>query len=304
MIDRIIVGYADTPGGHDALAMGVALAALGPATELVVATVYPSKPSPMDRGVPDWRATLAERARAQLSTARDRHPDGPRTTFRLIAGTSPAEGLHRLANELRAGVVVVGVGHEHGLGRVIAGSVTEQTLHGSPCAVAIAPSGYADSPEPALRTIVVADDGSPAAAKARDVAVSLARDAGADLELVGVSDVTAIWYGAPMAPGIAVDLRETILGRLEEERTAIEGVEHISVRCVEGQPVTALRTVAQDADLLVLGSRNHGLFGRTLLGSVSSPLVRRPPCPMLVVPRCAATPAERHAELDAEPVVG
>lgn len=40
MTSRIIVGYADTPGGYDALAMGLALAALDSSIELVVTTTY------------------------------------------------------------------------------------------------------------------------------------------------------------------------------------------------------------------------------------------------------------------------
>ncbi|HSS43092.1 MAG TPA: universal stress protein [Solirubrobacterales bacterium] len=39
------------------------------------------------------------------------------------------------------------------------------------------------------------------------------------------------------------------------------------------------------ADLLVAGSRNYGPVRRVLLGSVSTQLMHRAPCPVLVVPR-------------------
>ncbi len=40
-------------------------------------------------------------------------------------------------------------------------------------------------------------------------------------------------------------------------------------------------------DLLVVGSRGHGTIERFLLGSTSSALIEKAPCPVLVVPRPA-----------------
>ncbi|MGF0319761.1 universal stress protein [Nocardia fluminea] len=53
---------------------------------------------------------------------------------------------------------------------------------------------------------------------------------------------------------------------------------------VSPSPVSALRRHARHAQLLVVGARGLGAFERTLLGSVSGALARRPRCPLAVVP--------------------
>ncbi|HEY1566382.1 MAG TPA: universal stress protein [Solirubrobacteraceae bacterium] len=60
----------------------------------------------------------------------------------------------------------------------------------------------------------------------------------------------------------------------------------LEVRAVtEGDPAEELATMAEQLDLLVLGSRAYGPAGRLLSGSTSTQLARRAPCPLLVVPR-------------------
>jgi nucleotide-binding universal stress UspA family protein len=56
-------------------------------------------------------------------------------------------------------------------------------------------------------------------------------------------------------------------------------------RLLYGFAAEALEDAAKKADLLVLGSRGRGPLMRTALGSVSGPLARRAPCPILVIPR-------------------
>jgi nucleotide-binding universal stress UspA family protein len=53
----------------------------------------------------------------------------------------------------------------------------------------------------------------------------------------------------------------------------------------EGSPGAAILSAAQaeEADLIVVGTRGHGRVGRLLLGSVSDHVVRHATCPVLVV---------------------
>ena len=60
----------------------------------------------------------------------------------LAGGASVADTLSRAATERRADLLVLGSSHRGALGRVLIGSVSEETLHGAPCAAAIAPAGY------------------------------------------------------------------------------------------------------------------------------------------------------------------
>ena len=56
---------------------------------------------------------------------------------------------------------------------------------------------------------------------------------------------------------------------------------------VPGGPATALLDAAEGADLVVVGRRGLGGFGRLLLGSASEHVARHAACPVVVVPTAA-----------------
>ena len=66
-----------------------------------------------------------------------------------------------------------------------------------------------------------------------------------------------------------------------DERLAATG------RVLSGTPGPALAEACEEggADLLVAGSRGYGPLARVFLGSVSTQLMHKAPCPVLVVPR-------------------
>jgi nucleotide-binding universal stress UspA family protein len=65
---------------------------------------------------------------------------------------------------------------------------------------------------------------------------------------------------------------------------------------LEGEVVEALSALDdRDVDVLVCGSRGYGPVRRVLLGGVSSRLIRRAGCPIVVVPRSAAEALEGAA---------
>jgi nucleotide-binding universal stress UspA family protein len=64
----------------------------------------------------------------------------------------------------------------------------------------------------------------------------------------------------------------------------IEAHPPVELRVVPGDPRVALRAASSDADLLVVGSRGHGVLDRLLLGSVANALVHHPTVPTVVVP--------------------
>ncbi len=286
MTQRIITGYVDTEGGRDALALAEVLADVAADADLTVTSVYAYNP-PEEREAPTgWRKILRDRADAELAPVRARLADRPRTTIEPSCGLSPSDGLHRRAAADEATVVVVGVSHNRGMKRVVAGSITGQTIHGSPCAVAIAPSGYAQQAGPP-RTIAVAYNGSGESAHALQVAAGIAREAGATLRIVGVVDPGAVWYAAYGGAEAASALEQIVGDDLRDAAQKVEGVGEVEVRVLTGEPVRAINAAAADADLLVLGSRGYGPLRRVLLGSVSAKLVRDPACPLLVLPRSA-----------------
>jgi nucleotide-binding universal stress UspA family protein len=56
-----------------------------------------------------------------------------------------------------------------------------------------------------------------------------------------------------------------------------------------GTPVDELVELSRTVDLLVVGSRAWGPVRRTLMGSTAAKLMRKAHCPVLVLPRGAAT---------------
>jgi nucleotide-binding universal stress UspA family protein len=102
----------------------------------------------------------------------------------LVAGESPAAGLHALAERERAALIVIGSSRRSRLGRVLPGGTGAPPL-GRVRPVAVAPAGYADAVG-SLRTIGCGFDGSPESESALRWAAALARRASAG---VGVEAV-------------------------------------------------------------------------------------------------------------------
>lgn len=134
--------------------------------------------------------------------------------------------------------------------------------------------------------IVVGVDGSASSKDALRWAKSYAERAGAQLVVV------TTWSPPVTSFGMLVDRYPTGTGLdLESEsRAALEtlvketiGEFPAKLEVVEGHPARVLTDLAEGASLLVVGSRGHGGFAGTFLGSVSHHLVGHAPCPVVVV---------------------
>ncbi|HEX2129891.1 MAG TPA: universal stress protein [Solirubrobacterales bacterium] len=185
MYRRILVGYDGQEPARDALTLGRALAAIEGA-ELVLAAALENL---------DPLATPAdayERATAEADdrlTASAQELLGPERDFRLrmVGGVSAPRALTEIAEDERAEVVVIGSTHRGGIGRVLPGSVGERLLQGAPCAVLVAPRGFAQRSEPfEIRSVGVGYDGRTESTHARDVAAVLASELGATLATITV----------------------------------------------------------------------------------------------------------------------
>jgi nucleotide-binding universal stress UspA family protein len=73
--------------------------------------------------------------------------------------------------------------------------------------------------------------------------------------------------------------------RRDESLAAVAGLDavEVRVRAEEGRPVPVLLAAAQDAELLVVGSRGRGGIRSALLGSVAVHCVSHASCPVIVV---------------------
>jgi len=146
----------------------------------------------------------------------------------------------------------------------------------------------------ALRSIVVAIDGSDHAATALALAIDLAQHYDARLTIVSVAPIEVpMPVGEPgdvMPPpvipeSLLPEARDLVDAAVVRARGA--GVRAVEGVYREGSPVGQVLELLSNhpTDLLVLGSHGASAATRLLLGSVSTALVHRAPCPVLVVRR-------------------
>jgi nucleotide-binding universal stress UspA family protein len=187
MYRRILIGYDGHEPSRDALTLGRALAAIEGA-ELVLASALENL-DPLAAPADAFDRARAEAEDRLRASARDLLGKEREFRLRVVGGVSAPRALTELAEDERADVIVIGSTHRGGLGRVLPGSVGERLLQGAPCAVLVAPRGFADRSEPfAIRTIGIGYDGRTESTHARDVASALAAELGADVEMITVGD--------------------------------------------------------------------------------------------------------------------
>jgi nucleotide-binding universal stress UspA family protein len=283
MFTKIIVGVDAREGGRDALALAAALGRLSGA-ELVALHAYPYDYYISRGASSDFEAAMHRAAMETLEGELDRAGVGARAL--AVPDGSPGRALHLAAERADADLIVVGSAHRGPIGRVLAGDVAAGTLHSSPCPVVVAPAGYARRGG-RLETIGVGYDGSPESRAALDLARDLAEAADARLRIIDV--VVAPGMDGLFA-GYRPDWTEEARIRREEAEARVQRVVAdvgaiASGEIAYGEAADALAFAGNSLDLLVTGSRNYGPIRRVMLGSTSSKLVHRAPCPVLVTTR-------------------
>lgn len=281
MFGRMILGCDGTAQADDALALARLLASHSKAS-IVVSHVVP-KPPPFDARTREYIKQLQDRVRSVLDPAVAALA-GLTAEARPIESGSPARGLHELAEEEGASLIVVGSTHRGPVGRVVIGSVGEVLLAGSPTAVAVAPKGFASAAPPSLGTVGVGFNGAPEGRVALRAAAALAAAGGAGLRAIAVEEDFA---HARHAPGHAHHGDASLAAELDRALEG-EGAANAERVVVRGGAVQGLCEAAPEVDLLVIGSRGYGPLHHALMGSVSAHLMRACPVPVLVVPRGAA----------------
>lgn len=278
-IRKILVGFDGSDGGRDALGLTRALASISGAT-VVVAAVLPYGPFPvgfeeLEEDAAAWAEPLFEEARESLA--------GIAVESRGFGGGSPAWVMTYLAEEEGIDTIVVGSPHRGAVGRALIGSTAESLLHGAPCAVVAAPRGYAAEAPASLQLVAVAYDGTAESKLALHRAEALARETGAAIRvLTVVSPPVAMPGVVGYTPALPPEPEKI----LEEATSTLDPKLTVDGRCLTGPVATTLAEACEDGvDLLLAGSRRYGPVMRVLLGSVSTQLIHKALCPVMVVPR-------------------
>ena len=302
MYTDVIIGFDGSAAGHDALALGRRLALTTGASTTVVC-VHPYQALTAEVAA-DSAIELSWRRGAEviLEGARRTLDDVPDVTFRAKPETSPARALHEIAREAAAAVIVVGATHRTALGRVVPGTTADRILHGAPCAIAVAPAGYAGRDPRSLHGVVgAAVDGRKDTGRVARIAADIARGAHAKLRLLTVADIhrapRPMSIGRLENPSVRAAIRRSAHHALERATVAAGAGIVVERQVVEGDPVVSLLAESNDLDLLVVGSRAYGPVRRVVLGRVGGAVLRDAACPVLAIPR--SVPHELDASIAA-----
>jgi nucleotide-binding universal stress UspA family protein len=156
-----------------------------------------------------------------------------------------------------------------------------------------------------IRSILVPLDGSTFGEHALPLATSLARRAGATLDLVHVHQVVppATIAGVAVMDTLDLHLRQDEQAYLADvaRRITDNGPIRIKTALIDGDVVSSLcaQAALAEADVTVMSTHGRGALGRFWLGSVADQLVRDMPRPVLVV-----RPHEGKPDLHREPDLG
>jgi nucleotide-binding universal stress UspA family protein len=143
-----------------------------------------------------------------------------------------------------------------------------------------------------MTEIVVGIDGSDGSRKALAWAVAEAQLRNGHLTAVLAWQVPLRAAFVPDWPGpgeldAAIEAQRVAVARvLDDACSAATDTlgDRLTRLVVEGPPAPVLLRAAQNADLLVVGTRGRGGFAGLLLGSVSQQCAQHAPCPLVIVP--------------------
>ena len=238
---------------------------------------------------PEWLAAVHRHAGLALAPIAATCAEDLDVSTHIRPGTSAARALHEVAIELEASAIVVGSSHRGRVGRVLAGSVTTDLLHGAPCPVVVAPRDYIERAD-GFQRIGVGFIDSPEGRAALSVACELARACDGSVAVFNVMEPIE-WSPALLVDGWNID-RAFNAEREERVRSTSASARRLvpeallsTVEVPTGDPATILAGTSAGLDLLVCGSRGYGPLRSVILGSVSRELARSAACPLLVVPR-------------------
>jgi nucleotide-binding universal stress UspA family protein len=245
----------------------------------------------LDPEFQNWlRESTKSDARAKLEelAERIREMGGEVAKTHATVGRPDAEIVH-MAEELDAGLIIVG---SRGLGplkRALMGSVSNSVVHHAHGSVLVVRRGGRERDNLPGR-ILLALDGSEEAAAATRAAVEIANATGSDLHTLFVLPKQELMgYLGPEVADEAVLERAKHRARefVDKEAKQIEanGGKVKDAHLAFGKPDEKIVKLSEEleAGLIVTGSRGLSGVRRALIGSVSDSVVRHAHCPVLVV---------------------
>ncbi len=278
MFNKVLIAIDKQTSGRDAIALARRL--VSPTGKVILATVHP-RSGARDKGDSETLDGVERDVALGFLDSVNREL-GLNAEVCSIGSNRVGAGLHRLADRTQADLLVLGSSFGGRHGRVLLNDETRHAINGAPCAVAVAPLGYADSGSPIME-IGVAYNGSEESRSTIVVARALAHQTGAALTAFEALPLPIY----DISPGVWSTLEEIIRDRQRAacDRIAEETGLRASAAC--GDTVNELAMFSGIVDLLVVGSRSYGPFGRLVHGSTTLRLLRYARSPLLILTRGA-----------------
>ncbi len=299
---KVLIGVDGSPGCFEAV---------GQACKLLSAEhdqlgLYYSPPTIHVRASGGAGEQMLKRARDALATAvfdevRSRVPQSMRASIHTVVGEqTPSRGLLLAADEWRADMIAVGARGLGPLERLMLGSVSTSVVHAANIPVLVARSNP-QRKAGGLR-ILLACDGSPVSQHAAELLARFTWPTDATGTVIAIIESM---FAGELPEWLEKQARDTDTEAFaqawvkehDSEREAKqqemlayrrqlpEPFQQSQPLVAEGHPaeqiLRAIDTV--DADLVVLGARGLGRWGRLLIGSTSEKVLAHAPCSVLIV---------------------
>ena len=284
-IKRIAAAIDDRQEGRDAAVLMQALSVATDSDPMLIA-VEPDLSLMLPYA--DWSGVRRD-TKALLGRVRDDFV--PNARIEAERDVSVARGIERLVTRYQGQLLVVGSNSLGVDGKVSIGHTTRQLMHDLACPIAIAPRGLSSPSGFALHRIAVGFDGGIHASAALELALPLARRAGAELIVRGVIDDriplpgwAEMWL-VPFRDEWEKSVEDQIQKLEQQVDRAVEGAGlEVRTEVVRGVPAKSLAALSADVDLIVIGSRRWGAATKLLLGGCGEALAHSSRAALMLVP--------------------
>lgn len=272
---RIVVGYDGTPDSLAAMAWAAKMASLR--GEAIVATTI-IDPRQTPRGVA-WPQSYWDEIDDRAREVFAQWPDVPATIERHVGHLVP----RLLESTAGSSMLVVGSHGHTTVHEMLLGSVSQSAArHAGLPVVVVRPPVNPDSGR-----IVVGVDGSESSIGALEFACRMAELTGDKIVALRAwypATVVADRYGyLPHASTDTMEAAEAELRRMVDEARAAHPDVSVEGEMFNSAAERALTDAADNASLVVVGSRGHRAVGEVLMGSVGQALLHHAHCPVAII---------------------
>jgi nucleotide-binding universal stress UspA family protein len=281
---RVLVPFDDSELSQDALDFGITLARRLRA-DVTAFTALGDRPT--DGAVPTAHEKEEMAQRVVDVALDDRRAKTSVGLDAVVRWGDPARAIEAFADEVDAGLVVMGTHGRKGLARTFVGSVAESVLRASARPVITLRENAAITEVP--KHLLVATDFGDAAVRALTYAVELAALLGARVTVVTVFEVPLPILAAETSLVNAEVFDQVLVASGNALGRAVKSLEGRGVEIAsllrEGDAHRVVRDLCGEigADLVVLGTHGRQGISRAILGSVAESILRDAPVPVLTL---------------------